>query len=144
MARQILRSEEYGDFPKAVCENSLILAKKRYFDFLGFSKCDLETFEVTDIELPINCESMRIRANAVSENGSAAVLSMEFTDDDRHSVKYTVTVMSLNKCEILGEFTFENNGEYGNTDLEFASENELRLYAQRHENGVRNLYVFDF
>lgn len=143
--RQIISPEEYGYFPKAVCGNSLILAKRGYFDFCGFAKCDLESFEITDIALPIDYENMSIRENAVCENGSAAaVLSMERPDDDRKSEKYTVTVMSLDKCEIIGEFTFERDNGYGNMDMEFVSENELYLYAKRHEDGIYNLYDFSF
>lgn len=143
--RQIMSSEEYDYFPKAVCENSLILAKRGHFDFRGFAKCDLDNFEITDIALPIDYANMSIRENAVCENGSsAAVLSMEHTDNERKSAEYTVTVMSLDKCEIIGEFTFETEGGYGNTDMEFVSENELHLYAKRHEDGVYNLYDFRF
>lgn len=143
--RQILSPEDYGYFPKAVCGNSLILAKRGYFDFRGLAKCDLDNFEITDIALPIDYANMSIRENAVCENGSsAAVLSMEHTDNERKSAEYTVTVMSLDKCEIIGEFSFETAGGYGNTDLEFASENELYLYAKRHEDGVYNLYAFSF
>ncbi len=143
--RQIMSPKEYDYFPKAVCGNSLILAKRGHFDFCGFAKCDLDTFEITDIALPIDYENMSIRENAVCENGSsAAVLSMEHTDNERKSAEYTVTVMSLDKCEIIGEFTFETDGGYGNTDMEFVSENELYLYAKRHEDGVYNLYDFRF
>lgn len=143
--RQILSPEDYGYFPKAVCGNSLILAKRGYFDFCGFAKCDLDNFEITDIALPIDYANMSIRENAVCENGSsAAVLSMEHTDNERKSAEYTVTVMSLDKCEIIGEFSFETAGGYGNTDMEFVSENELHLYAKRHEDGVYNLYDFRF
>lgn len=142
--RQIMSSEEYDYFPKAVCGNSLILAKRGYFDFRGFAKCDLDTFEITDIALPIDYENMSIIENTVSDNGVAAVLSKEYLDEKYKSLEYTVTVMSLDKCEIIGEFTFETEGGYGNTDMEFVSENELHLYAKRHENGVYNLYDFRF
>lgn len=142
--RQIMSPEAFGYFPKAVYGKSLILAKRGYFDFCGFAKCDLETFEITDIDLPIDYENMSIRANAASDNGLAAVLSKESTGGKWESAEYTVTVMSLDKCEIIGEFSFETAGGYGNTDMEFVSENELHLYAKRHEDGVYNLYDFRF
>ncbi len=144
--RQIMSPEEYDYFPQAVCENSVILATRGHFDFCGFAKCDLDTFEIADIALPIDYENMSIRAIAASDNGLAAVLSMESTDDKLKSAEYTVTVMSLDKCEIIGEFSFETEGEYS-ADMEFVSENELYLYAKRHENGVLNfynLYAFSF
>lgn len=142
--RQIMSPEAFGYFPKAVYGKSLILAKRGYFDFCGFAKCDLETFEITDIDLPIDYENMSICANAASDNGLAAVLSKESTGGKWESAEYTVTVMSLDKCEIIGEFSFETAGGYGNTDMEFVSENELHLYAKRHEDGVYNLYDFRF
>lgn len=142
--RQIMSPEAFGYFPKAVCGKSLILAKRGYFDFCGFAKCDLETFGITDIDLPIDYENMSIIWNDVSENGLGAVLSMEDIDDKQQSTEYTVTVMSLDKCEIIGEFTFETEGKYS-AEMEFVSENELYLYAKRHENGVYNSYnLYDF
>ena len=142
--RQIMSPKEYDYFPKAVCGNSLILAKRGHFDFRGFAKCDLDTFEITDIDLPIDYENMSIIWNDVSENGLGAVLSMEDIDDKQQSTEYTVTVMSLDKCEIIGEFTFETEGKYS-AEMEFVSENELYLYAKRHENGVYNSYnLYDF
>lgn len=120
-------------------ENSeLIPAEEEYFNTVGYSEFDLDSYEIRDIPLQINLESLKCRrTNDVTADGR---LSAVIRDEDD---SYIITVISLESGEVTDEYILETTDKYGNMELEFESADKLHLYAKRHEDNTYHLYVFD-
>ncbi len=123
-------------YPEVIRGNSLILAKEEYFNVLGFSEYDLDSYEIRDIPIQEDLASLKYyRGYAVSADGSlAAVMRHEGNS-------YIITVISLESGETVDEYIIY--AQFGNMALEFASNNKLHLYAKRHEDNTYHMYVFD-
>lgn len=125
-------------YPEVIRGNSLILTKAEYFNVLGFSEYDLDTYEIRDIPIQEDLASLKYyRGYAVSADGSLAAVIR------REGNSYIITVISLESGETVDEYILETDNEYGNMTLEFASDNKLHLYAKRHEDNTYHMYVFD-
>lgn len=125
-------------YPKVIRGNSLILAKGKYFNTVGYSEFDLDSYEIRDIPIQADLESLKYyRENDVSADGRLSAV-MKYEDDS-----YIITVISLESGEVIEEYILEKDVKYGNIALEFASADKLHLYAQRHEDNTYHLYVFD-
>lgn len=129
-------------YPEVVRGNSLILTKVEYFNVLGFSEYDLDTYEIRDIPIQEDLASLKYyRGYDVSADGRlAAVIRHE---GNRYEGKYIITVISLESGETAKEYILETDVEYGNMALKFASVDKLHLYAKRLEDNTYSLYVFD-
>lgn len=125
-------------YPKVVRGNSLILAKAEYFNAVGYSEFDLDTYEIRDIPIQADLANLKCRrTNDVTSDGSLAAV-MRYEDNS-----YIITVISLESGETAEEYILETDDEYGNMDLKFASADKLHLYAKRHEDNTYHMYVFD-
>ncbi|MCM1133216.1 MAG: hypothetical protein NC340_07060 [Ruminococcus flavefaciens] len=128
--------EEY--YPKVVRGNSLILAKEGYFNTVGYSEFDLDSYEIRDIPLQTDLESLKYRrTNDVTADGRLSAV-IRYEDDS-----YIITVISLESGEVAGEYILKTDVTYGNIALVFTSADKLHLYAKRHEDNTYHLYVFD-
>ncbi len=131
-------------YPKVVRGNSLILAKAEYFNTVGYSEFDLDSYEIRDIPIQADFENVKYyRENAVSADGSLAAVIRREGNSYREDHSYIITVISLESGETVDEYILETDDEYGNKALEFASDNKLHLYAKRHEDNTYHMYVFD-
>lgn len=125
-------------YPKVVRGNSLILAEEEYFNTVGYSEFDLDTYEIRDIPLQTDLESLKCRrTNDVTADGRLSAV-IRYEDDS-----YIITVISLESGEVTDEYILETTNKYGNIALEFASADKLHLYAKRFEDNTYHLYVFD-
>lgn len=125
-------------YPKVVRGNSLILAKAEYFNAVGYSEFDLDTYEIRDIPIQADLANLKCRrTNDVTSDGSLAAV-MRYEDNS-----YIITVISLESGETAKEYILETDDEYGNMDLKFASADKLHLYARRIEDNTYHMYVFD-
>lgn len=128
--------DEYAYYPKVVRGNSLILAKEKYSNTVGYSEFDLDSYEIRDIPVKADLENLKCyRTNDVSADGK---LSAVIRHEDN---SYIITVISLENGETVDEYIIY--ARYGNMALKFASADKLHLYAKRFEDNTYHLYVFD-
>lgn len=125
-------------YPKVIRGNSLILAKGKYFNTVGYSELDLDSYEIRDIPIQADLENLKYyRTNDVTADGRLSAV-MKYEDDS-----YIITVISLESGEVTNEYILKTDNKYGNMELEFISADKLHLYAKRHEDNTYHLYVFD-
>ncbi|MBO5163911.1 MAG: hypothetical protein J6B75_05620 [Ruminococcus sp.] len=127
-------------FPQKVSGDYLILKRGFIADFYGYSKLNLKTFELTDIDLDFIENKHYFPDMAFSSD-------MKMTADitkDYDSGEYTVTLFSLENEEVIDEYKFSSENNYINFDLEFVSDNKLYIYAHKEGDSEFNyLYAVD-
>lgn len=134
----LIVKDEYAYYPKFVRGNSLILAKEKYFNTVGYSEFDLDIYEISDIPIQADLENLKCRrTNDVSADGRLSAV-IRYEDNS-----YIITVISLENGKIINEYILKTDKGYGNMELEFASADKLNLYAKRHEDNIYHLYVFN-
>lgn len=132
----LIVKDEYAYYPKVVRGNSLILAKEKYSNTVGYSEFDLDTYEIRDIPIQADLENLKCRrTNDVSADGRLSAV-IRYEDNS-----YIITVISLENGETVDEYIIY--AQYGNMALKFASADKLNLYAKRLEDDTYRLYVFD-
>lgn len=132
-----------GYYPKCVSGDYLILSKARISDFYGYSRLNLNTYELEDIPDPLFKERRYTVCDAFSPDGK---FSANIFADRSGSVEnvYTVSLISIETGVLLEEYTFSSENDYVNFSLKFVSENELYVYANQYHPAEKHfLYIID-
>lgn len=125
-------------FPQKVSGDHLILTRGFIADFYGYSKLNLKTFELTDIDTDF-IENKRYAAFS-SDMKMTANISADYSENP----EYTVALFSLEDEEIIEEYKFSSKNKYINFDLQFVSDNKLYIYALKEgDSGFNYLYIID-
>lgn len=124
-------------FPQYVSGEYLILSRGFINEHYGYSKLDLNTFELTDIDSQYILENMWTNAAFADDGKTAAAISQRNADGE-----YTVTLFSLSDDKKINEYIFVSDKEYISFTLEFVLNNKLYVYVT--DNEFNNyLYVID-
>lgn len=126
-------------FPQKVSGDYLILTRGFITDMYGYSKLNLKTFELTDINSDFISEKNYLPDTAFSHD-------MKMTANISHDDKgeYTATLFSLENEEVIDEYKFSSENNYIDFNLEFVSDNKLYIYALKEgDSGFNYLYVIN-
>lgn len=135
---RIESAEKCHYFPQKVSGDYLILTRGFIADMYGYSKLNLKTFEITDVDSKYIPQEQRTPSVAFSPDGrTAAVVSGKSEDGE-----YIVTLFSVDDDTKVAEYKFSSENEYKSFNLEFASKYELYVYAT-DESGYNYLYAID-
>lgn len=126
--------------PEEVSGDYLILTRGFIADFYGYSKLNLKTFELTDIESKYISQEQRYHKAAFSPDGKTAAV---FSGKNKNG-EYVVTLFSLDDDAKVAEYKFSSENEYASFNLEFVSEYQLYVYAYKKDGvGSNYLYAID-
>lgn len=130
---KVLRITDVNDgesyVPLAITSESLILTRCRKTDLTGYAVLDLDTYDVTDIDLPDMKNGYHMVCCAVSPNGRAvAGITRSVSGED---YEYTVSIVNLKNGDLLSEYSFISENDYSNFELWFNSEKELYVYVDQ-------------
>lgn len=130
-------------FPEKVLGDHLILTRGFIGDFYGYSKLDLKTFELTDIDFDV-IENKHYRPCTAfsSDMKIAANISADYSDSKNY--EYTVTLFSLENEKVIDEYKITSKDMYINFYLKFVSDNQLYVYAYKKDDvGSNYMYAID-
>lgn len=128
-------------YPKEVLGDYLILTRGFIADFYGYSKLNLKTFQLTDIDTDFIENKRYLPCTAFSADMKmTANISTDYSED----TEYNVTLFSLENEKVTEEYKFSSENRYVNFDLKFVSDNKLYIYALKEGDSEFNyLYVID-
>lgn len=132
----------YSYYPQYMAGNYLILYKGRTYSDKNFcySRLNLDTFELTDIDSEYISKEQCTPSVAFSQDGKTASVVSEKNGNG----EYIVTLFSVDDDIKTAEYKFCSDNEYKNFDLKFVSENQLYIYAHKKDDiGNNYLYVID-
>lgn len=137
---RIESAERCHYFPQKVSGDYLILTRGFIADMYGYSKLNLKTFELTDIN-----SAFIENKNYFPDTAFSSDMKMTANiSGDYDSGEYTVTLFSLENEEVIDEYKFSSESNYVNFDLEFVSDNKLYVYAHKEgDSGFNYLYVIN-
>ena len=128
-------------FPQEVSGDYLILTRGFIADFYGYSKLNLKTFELTDIDTDFIENKRYLPCIAFS---SDMKITANISSDYSENPEYTVTLFSLENEKVTEEYKFSSENRYVNFDLKFVSDNKLYIYALKEGDSEFNyLYVIN-
>lgn len=130
-------SEKSSYFPQCVSGEYLILSRGFIAEHYGYSKLDLNTLELTNIDSHYILQNRWSNAAFADDGKTAAAISQRNADDE-----YSVTLFSLSDDKIINEYTFVSDKEYISFTLKFVPNNKLYVYATDNESNDY-LYVID-
>lgn len=126
-------------FPKKVSGDYLILERGFIADTYGYSRLNLKTYVLTDIDLDF-IENKHYRSNTAFSHDMK--MTANISCDDKG--KYTATLFSLENEEVIEKYSISSENNYINFDLEFVSDNQLYIYALKEGDSKFNyLYVIN-
>lgn len=132
-----------GYYPKCVSGDYLILSKARISDFYGYSRLNLNTYELEDIPDSLFKERRYTVCDAFSPDGKFSANIFVDRSGSLENV-YTVSLISIETGDLLEEYIFSSENDYVNFSVKFVSENELYVYAnQNHPAEKHFLYIID-
>ena len=132
-----------GYYPKCVSGDYLILSRARISDFYGYSRLNLNTYELDDIPDSLFKERRYTVCDAFSPDGKFSANIFVDRSGSLENV-YTVSLISIETGDLLEEYTFSSENDYVNFSMKFVSENELYVYAnQNHPAEKHFLYIID-
>ena len=128
-------------FPQKVSGDYLILTRGFIADFYGYSKLNLKTFELTDINTDFIENKRYLPCTAFSvDMKTTANISADYSEVP----EYIVTLFSLENEKVIEEYKFSSKNKYTNFDLKFVSDNKLYIYALKEGDSEFNyLYAID-
>lgn len=125
-------------FTQKVSGDYLILTRGFIADFYGYSKLNLKTFELTNIDSKYISQEQRSPKVAFSQDGKTAAV---FSGKNENG-EYIITLFSLDDDTKTAEYKFSSENEYMSFNLEFVSKYELYVYACK-KDGSNYLYAID-
>lgn len=130
-------------FPQKVSGDYLILTRGFIADFYGYSKLNLKTFELTDIDLDFLKNKNYCPCIAFSSDMKMiANISADYSDSENS--EYIVTLFSLENEKVIDEYKIESENRYIDFDLKFVSDNQLYVYAYKKDDvGANYMYAID-
>ncbi|MCM1007200.1 MAG: DUF5050 domain-containing protein [Ruminococcus flavefaciens] len=132
-----------GYYPKCVSGDYLIMSRVRIADFYGYSRLNLNTYELEDISDSLFKDRRYTVCDAFSPDGKFFANIFVDRSGSLENV-YTVSLISIETGELLEEYTFSSENDYVNFSMKFVSENELYVYAdQYHPAEKKFLYIID-
>lgn len=132
-----------GYYPKCVSGDYLIMSRVRIADFYGYSRLNLNTYEIEDISAPTFKNRQYMSCDAFSPVGKISA-NISVDRSGGMGAVYTVSLISLETGEALDEYTFSSENDYANFYMKFDSKNELYVYAeQNHPVEKHFLYIID-
>lgn len=138
---RIESKEKCHYFPQKVSGDYLILTRGFIADFYGYSKLNLKTFELTDINTDFIENKRYLPCMAFS---SDMKMTANISADYSANPEYTITLFSLENEEATEEYKFSSESRYINFDLKFVSDNKLYVYALKEGDSEFNyLYVIN-
>lgn len=128
-------------FPQKVSGDYLILTRGFIADFYGYSKLNLLTFELTDIDSNFIENKHYLPCTAFSADMK---MTANISADYSENPEYNVTLFSLENEKVTEEYKFSSENRYVNFDLKFVSDNKLYIYALKEGDSEFNyLYVIN-
>lgn len=132
-----------GYYPKCVSGDYLIMSRVRIADFYGYSRLNLNTYEIEDISAPTFKNRQYMSCDTFSPVGKISA-NISVDRSGGMGAVYTVSLISLETGEALDEYTFSSENDYANFYMKFDSKNELYVYAeQNHPVEKHFLYIID-
>lgn len=128
-------------FPQEVSGDYLILTRGFIADFYGYSKLNLKTFELTDIDTDFIDNKHYLPCMAFS---SDMKMTANISADYSVNPEYNVTLFSLENEKATEEYKFSSENKYINFNLQFVSDNKLYVYALKEGDSEFNyLYIIN-
>ncbi|MCM1133215.1 MAG: hypothetical protein NC340_07055 [Ruminococcus flavefaciens] len=114
-------------FPQYIAGDYLILKRGFIADVYGYSRLNLDTFEMTDVDSKHIPQEQRIPKVAFSPDGKTGAV---YSGRDKNG-EYVITLFSLNDDTKVAEYKFSSENEYTSFSLEFKSKYELYVYPYK-------------
>lgn len=126
--------------PRYIAGNYLILYKGWVYSGRNFSysRLNLDTLEITDVDSKYISEEQRLPKVAFSQDGKTAAV---FSGKNKNG-EYVITLFSVDDDTKTAEYKFSSDNEYTDFNLEFVSKYQLYVYA-KDESGYNYLYAID-
>lgn len=132
-----------GYYPKCISGDYLILSRVRIADFYGYSRLNLNTYELEDIPSALFMERRYTVCDAFSPDGKFVANIFADRSGGVENI-YTVSLISIETGDLLEEYTFSSENNYVNFPMKFVSENELYVYANQYDPDEKHfLYIID-
>ena len=127
-------------FPQYVAGDYLILKRGFIADVYGYSRLNLDTLELTDVDSKYIPEEQRLPKVAFSQDGKTAAV---FSGKNENG-EYVITLFSVDDDTKTAEYRFSSDNDYTDFNLEFVSKYQLYVYAyKKDEVGSNYLYAID-
>ncbi|MDE5569331.1 MAG: hypothetical protein K2I82_01585, partial [Ruminococcus sp.] len=128
--------------PQYIAGNYLILYKGWIYSGRNFSysRLNLDTLEITDVDSKYISEEQRLPKVAFSQDGKTAAV---FSGKNENG-EYVITLFSVDDDTKTAEYKFSSDNKYTDFTLEFVSKYQLYVYAyKKDEVGSNYLYAID-